>query len=131
MLDRPKPDAMTATAPPGSDLAEPRRRGSLVAGALWMFVLSLLLGWLPIIGPAIAGVVGGLQVGAPGPAVMVAILPALLAALAVWLIGSALHLSVLGILIGAGVFLVVVVHTVPLLLGAWLGGSISRRRTIG
>jgi hypothetical protein len=35
-----------------------RKKGSVIAGALWMLVISVLLFWLPFIGPLIAGIVG-------------------------------------------------------------------------
>ncbi len=46
---------------------EIRDRGSVVAGAVWMFVISLLLFWLPAIGLLVAGIVGGKRAGGVGP----------------------------------------------------------------
>ena len=95
---------------------------------LWMFLLSLLLGWLPFIGPAIAGFVGGLQAGEVGSALVAAIIPSLIVAGLVFLFGSVLALPLIGVLVGAGVFMVLLLGTVPLLLGAWLGGLMAERR---
>jgi hypothetical protein len=95
---------------------------------LWMFILALLLGWLPFIGPAVAGFVGGLQAGEVGSALVAAIIPSLIVAGLVFLFGSVLALPVIGALVGAGVFMVLLLGTIPLLLGAWLGGMMAANR---
>ena len=40
------------------------QNGSIVGAMFWMFLISLLLFWLPVIGPLLAGVVGGKKAGA-------------------------------------------------------------------
>lgn len=95
---------------------------------LWMFILSLLLGWLPFIGPAIAGFVGGLQAGDTRSALIASIIPSLLVAGIILLISTVVALPVVGALVGAGVFLVLLIGTVPLLVGAWVGGMLAERR---
>jgi hypothetical protein len=95
---------------------------------LWMFILSLLLGWLPFIGPAIAGFVGGLQAGDVGSALVAAIIPSLIVAAFVLLLGSVLALPILAALVGVGIFMVLLVGTVPLLVGAWIGGAMAESR---
>jgi hypothetical protein len=95
---------------------------------LWMFILSLLLGWLPFIGPAIAGFVGGLQAGDVGSALVAAIIPSLIVAAFVLLLGSVLALPILAALVGVGIFMVLLVGTVPLLVGAWIGGAMAEGR---
>lgn len=37
--------------------------GSIIMGMIWMFIISLLLIWLPGLGPLIAGIVGGKSAG--------------------------------------------------------------------
>ena len=37
--------------------------GSIISGVIWMFVVSVLLFWLPGIGSLIAGIVGGMKAG--------------------------------------------------------------------
>jgi hypothetical protein len=93
-----------------------------------MFILSLLLGWLPFIGPAIAGFVGGLQAGEVGSALVAAIIPSLIVAALIFLLGTVLALPIIGALVGVGLFMVLIVGTVPLLLGAWIGGAMAERR---
>lgn len=96
---------------------------------LWMFVLSLLLGWLPFIGPGIAGFVGGLQAGSVGSALLAAIIPSVIVAGLIFLLGSVLNLAIIAALVGIGLFMVLLLGTVPLLIGAWIGGAMSERRT--
>jgi hypothetical protein len=102
-------------------------RGVLPA-ALWMFVLGLLLGWLPFVGPAIAGLVGGLQAGGVTTALVAAIIPSILVAGAILLISTLLDIAWLGALLGIGAFMVLVFGSLPLLAGAWAGGALSERR---
>src|SRR5918999_3485772 len=59
---------------------------------LWMFILALLLGWLPFIGPAIAGFVGGLQAGDAGSALVAAIIPSIIVAALIFLLGAVVGL---------------------------------------
>jgi len=61
-------------------------RSSLLGAMGWMFglsfVLTLFLGWVPLIGPfigpAVGGFIGGRRAGSPGTAVLAAVLPAVL-----------------------------------------------------
>ena len=52
--------------------------GSIAKGMVWMLVLSILLFWLPLAGPLIAGFVGGRKSGGVGNAILAALLPGLL-----------------------------------------------------
>jgi hypothetical protein len=96
---------------------------------LWMFILALLLGWLPFIGPAIAGFVGGIQAGDVGSALVAAIIPSLIVAALILVLGTVVGVPIIAALVGAGLFVVLIVGTVPLLLGAWLGGMMAGRRS--
>lgn len=69
---------------------------SSVPGAmLWMFglsfLLTLFLGWIPVvglaIGPCIGGYVGGRRAGTPGRAFMASLLPAVLLSALILLMG--------------------------------------------
>ena len=51
--------------------------GSVSKAMVWMFVLSILLFWLPVAGPLIAGFVGGRKAGSVSNAILAAILPGL------------------------------------------------------
>ena len=52
--------------------------GSVISGMIWMLVISILLFWLPVLGPLVAGVVGGMKSGGVGKALMAVFLPAVL-----------------------------------------------------
>jgi len=100
-----------------------RKRGSILGAMGWMFLVSLLLFWLPIAGPLIAGYVGGRKAGGIGPAIVAAVLPALVSGLALFAIGSTLTgLPVIGAIIGLGATVFLVYHSGLLLVGAIIGG---------
>src|SRR3712207_9056820 len=48
--------------------------GSIGSATLWMAGLSVLLFWIPTLGPLIAGFVGGRKAGGVGPAIVAAII---------------------------------------------------------
>lgn len=99
------------------------REGSVGRATVWMAVLSVLLFWAPLVGPLVAGFVGGRMAGGTGPAVLAAVLPAVLAAALFLLVGSLFALPVLGAIVGTGIFAVVLVESLPLILGAAVGGA--------
>ena len=100
----------------------------VLPAAMWMFVLGLLLSWLPFVGPAIAGLVGGVQAGSIGAALAASVIPSLLVAGLVLVISALFDIAWIGALLGIGVFMVLVFGSLPLIAGAWLGGTLSERR---
>ncbi len=91
----------------------------------WMGGLSLLLFWLPVFGPLIAGLVGGYKAGAPGRAVLAVFLPAVLMGLLA--AGAAVYLTdfmLWGVVAGIGTVALMLLQIGPLLLGA-IGGGIA------
>jgi hypothetical protein len=100
----------------------------ILPATVWMVGLGLLLGWLPFIGPAIAGLVGGIQAGGVTNAMIASAIPAFLVAGVVWGISALLDLAILGVFLGIGAFMVLVVGSLPLVAGAWVGGTLSERR---
>jgi len=50
-------------------------RHGVKRGAFWIVLLSLLLFWIPILGPAVAGYVGGRKAGTPLRAAIAALIP--------------------------------------------------------
>ena len=52
-------------------------KGSIVGAILWMFIISILLFWLPVAGPLVAGLVGGMKAGRLGSAIIATILPSI------------------------------------------------------
>lgn len=97
--------------------------GSVFMGMVWMFIISLLLFWLPGIGSLIAGIVGGKQAGGVMNGMMAALLPGIL--LGIVLVFTATFLTALpivGVALGGLGFLVYVIYIAPLLVGALIGG---------
>ena len=104
------------------------RRGSLVSAINWMGGLALLLFWLPVAGPFIAGFVGGIKAGAVGRAIVAVFLPAvgigIMVAVAVAYLADWVWFW--GLLAGLGGVVLMLLNVGPLLLGAVLGGLMAR-----
>ena len=95
--------------------------GSIVVGMIWMLILSLLLVWLPGLGPFIAGIVGGKLSGGVGPGLLAAILPGILLGLALLLGGTLLTgIPAIGAIIAGSGILLYFMYIPALLLGALL-----------
>lgn len=105
---------------------EGSRSGSTLAAATWMVVLSVLLFWLPLLGPFLAGFVGGRKAVTVGKALIAALAPALIVAVLVTGVLAAFELPIIGAVAGIGLAIAVLVEDVPLFLGAWLGAATSR-----
>jgi hypothetical protein len=104
--------------------ASSRPRGGIIRAMLWMTFLSILLFWLPVIGPAIAGFVGGRKAGGVGTAILAACLPAVVFGGLLFAFATALTgFPLLGALAGIGGFAIAVAHIGPLLVGAIIGGA--------
>lgn len=99
--------------------------GSTVSAAGWMVGLSLLLFWLPVVGPFAAGFVGGRRATTVGRALAAAFVPALLVGVLVVVILAAFDLPVIGAIAGIGFAIAVLVQDVPLFIGAWLGAAMA------
>ncbi len=99
---------------------------AILRAMFWMTVISLLLFWLPGLGPAIAGFVGGRKAGGVGPAVVAACLPAILFGAILFVLASALTgVPLLGAVAGLGGMAIAFAHIGPLLLGAIIGGAVA------
>ncbi len=103
---------------------------SVIVGAIWMVVISLLLFWLPAINGLIAGAVGGYKVGSVRSALIAAILPAIIVAAGLWLLLIALDLPLLGIVAGFAVGILILLADVGLFLGAVIGGVLGNRSSV-
>lgn len=99
----------------------------------WMGGLSLLLFWLPVVGPLIAGLVGGRKAGTVKRAVVAVFLPALLLGLLVTAgVAYLTEFLVWGLLAGIGTAVLLLLQVGPLLAGALAGGLMAEwsvRRT--
>lgn len=100
--------------------------GSVIMGMIWMAVISLLLFWLPAIGPLIAGIVGGKVAGGVGDGLLAALLPAVILAVVLFFAGAMLTgIPVIGAVFAMGFMILVVINIVPLLIGALIGGLLA------
>ncbi len=98
------------------------RTGSIGSAIFWMFVLSVLLFWVPVAGPLIAGFVGGRKAGSLGNSIIAVFLPGVLFGTAFFLLAAVLTgIPLFGFLAGAGGAAIAMIHVGPLLLGAILG----------
>jgi hypothetical protein len=96
--------------------------GSILSATVWMFLLSVLLFWLPVLGPLIAGFVGGKKAGSLGNAVLAAILPGLVVGGIIFFSASLLTgFPLFGFIAGAGAFALMAAHVLPLIVGAAIG----------
>lgn len=106
----------------------PPPRGSLVSAINWMGGLALLLFWLPVAGPLIAGFVGGMKAGTVGRAVAAVFLPAI--GIGVLVTVAVAYLAdwvwFWGVLAGLGGVVLMLLNIVPLLAGALAGGLAAR-----
>ncbi|MGM0420274.1 MAG: hypothetical protein ACQEQG_04695 [Bacillota bacterium] len=99
---------------------------SITRGFIWMLIIATLLFWLPVIGPLLAGVVGGKKAGGLGTAIIASLLPALLLGVFLFMVSSLLTgLPVFGILAGAGGAAAALTQAGPLLAGAIVGGLLA------
>ena len=100
-------------------------RGSVGSATLWMVGLSILLFWIPTVGPLIAGFVGGRKAGGIGSAIVAGIIPAILVGILLFLLGTLIELPIIGALVGAGLFFIILFESAPLLIGAIFGGAMN------
>ncbi len=101
-------------------------KGSIGAGIFWMFLISVLLFWLPFVGPFLAGLVGGKKAGGVGNAIAAVFLPGIIIAVLLFFLATSLTgLPLLGAVAGAGGLMLSLAHVGPLLLGAIVGGLIA------
>ena len=102
------------------------KKGSILSGIFWMFLISILLFWLPGFGPLIAGIVGGKKAGGLINAIIAVFLPAIILGIMLFVFGSALTSApIIGFVAGAGSFILVISNVGPLLIGAIIGGILD------
>lgn len=100
--------------------------GSITMGMIWMFIISLLLFWLPGIGSLIAGIVGGKRAGGIMAGIMAAMLPGIVVGIALFFAGTMLTtLPVIGAVLAGSGILLYVFYIPPLLIGALIGGLLA------
>lgn len=103
-----------------------QKKGNILSGIFWMFLISILLFWLPGFGPLIAGIVGGKKAGGLINAIIAVFLPAIIMGIMLFVFGSALTSApIIGFVAGAGSFILVISNVGPLLIGAIIGGILD------
>ena len=103
-----------------------QKEGSVLSGIFWMFLISILLFWLPGLGPFIAGIVGGKKSGGVMNAILAVILPAVVLGILLFLFTSMLTgAPIIGFVAGAGSTILVLSNVGPLLIGAIIGGILD------
>lgn len=101
-------------------------KGSVVAGAVWMLVISLILFWLPVIGPLVGGFVGGKRAGSVGGAILAVLLPAIVVGVFLFTFATALTgFPLIGAVAGSGGFILCLTGIGPMLVGALIGGAMA------
>lgn len=103
----------------------PPSKGSIGGSILWMTIVSLVLFWLPALGPLIAGYVGGKKAGSVSRGILAAILPAVVVGGIIWIVVSSLNLPVIGAALGGVISLILIAHSFGLIIGAIIGGALS------
>jgi hypothetical protein len=104
-------------------MGHPTKRGSIGSAIVWMFLLEILLFWIPFVGSFIAGFVGGRKAGDLGNAVLAVFLPIIIFSILLGVLATALvAIPLVGAFAGLGGFMFAAVHVGPLLAGAVVGG---------
>ena len=102
------------------------KKGGILVGMIWMLIISLLLFWLPVFGPLIAGFAGGKKSGGIGKAICAVFLPAIIFGVLLSLFSGLISgMPLIGAIAGAGGFIFVLAEIGPLLVGAIVGGAFS------
>ena len=102
------------------------KNGSVIMGMIWMAVISILLFWLPAVGPLIAGIVGGKIAGGVGSGLLAALLPGFLLAGILFFAGIYLTgIPLVGAIAAMGTLALILINIIPLLIGALIGGLLA------
>jgi hypothetical protein len=109
-------------------MGQPVKRGSILSAMGWMFLLEILLFWIPFIGSLIAGFVGGRKAGGLGNAIAAVLLPLVIFSILLGMMATAVvAIPLVGAFAGLGGFMFALTHVGPLLLGAVFGGLTADR----
>lgn len=99
---------------------------NVIKASLWMLLISVILFWLPVIGPLLAGIVGGEKAGNVGSAILAVFLPAIVLAAALFIMMTLLSgFPMIGVAAGISGFILATINFGPLLLGALIGAVLA------
>lgn len=113
-----------------TNVPQVKSKTNVVEGSLWMIGVSLVLFFIPMLNGLIGGFVGGYRVGSVKKAMMAAFLPALVIAVGLWLMFTALGLPVAGFFTGITIAMLVVLSEVGLFVGAFIGGMAGEQNLL-
>ena len=103
-----------------------KNNNSVIKASLWMLLISMLLFWLPVTGPLVAGIVGGQKAGNIRDAILAVFLPAIVLGVFMFLLTTVLSgFPMLGLAAGVSGFLWSAINIGPLLLGALIGAVLA------
>lgn len=101
--------------------------GSIFSAMLWMLFISILLFWLPLLGPLLAGIVGGMKAGGVMAALVAAILPSVFLGVGVLFITTFFTGQLaFGFIAGLGSITLSVSIIGPLIIGAIIGAILNQ-----
>ena len=108
-------------------MADEKGGGSIIGGAIWMIVISLLLFWIPGAGGFIGGLVGGKVSGGVGSALMAWLMSSILIGVLFAVLGTMLSgMILIGALAGLGGLVLGFIDAGTRLLGAAIGGVLAK-----
>lgn len=100
--------------------------GSILGGAVWMIVISVLLFWLPGVGGFIGGLVGGKAAGSVGSALLAWLMTSVMLGIVFAVLGTMISgMVVIGALAGVGGLMLGFIDAGTRLLGAVIGGFLA------
>ena len=100
--------------------------GSILGGAFWMILISVLLFWIPGVGGFIGGLVGGKVSGGVGSALVAWLMSSILIAILFAVLGTMLSgMILIGALAGLGGLVLGFIDAGTRLLGAVVGGFLA------
>jgi hypothetical protein len=108
--------------------SNPRERDHLLAGAGWMFVISLLLFSVPLVNGLMAGWLSGARMGSLRRALVAALAAMPAVALGLGLLLLLFRVPILSLYAGITPGQAILLSLVGLLLGAFMGGLLSQLR---
>ena len=109
---------------------EHQEDGSFWIATLWMMAISLALIWLTVLGPLVAGFVGGRKAGSVAAAIAATIVPIALNAILLALLWDAFDLWRFGAFGRNALLFSQISYTLTLVIAAVIG-AVSRRQSIG
>lgn len=104
------------------------KKGSIISGAFWMIFISILLFWLPILGPAIAGYVGGKKAGGILNAIIAALVPFILLVFAIMFLAAFVKsvFAVFAGIIGLAILPLYIINNAIIFIFAIIGGAMAK-----